>query len=315
LTTRVSCGESGTVPLPHSDQPPPELPADGRFSPRQTRALLAALGHSPRKPLGQNFLTDANIVRKSLQLAAVSPGDVVVEIGAGLGTLTAALLFAGATVFAVERDPRLARHLRNWLGAAHPGKFFLTEGDAMDFPLAELPAAGAAGADFKIVANLPYAISTPWMDAVLNGGALPSEMVVMLQREAAERFAAGAGAGKATGAISVALEAAFERAPGHEVAASCFFPPPRVSSLLLHLRRRAAPRRLRETTRRVLREVFSHRRKQLGSSLRRLPEISPVAAAWLERLPRWGVSAQSRPEEIPFAAWLALDDAFGGDGK
>ncbi|MDR1497084.1 MAG: 16S rRNA (adenine(1518)-N(6)/adenine(1519)-N(6))-dimethyltransferase RsmA [Puniceicoccales bacterium] len=287
-------------------------PITGGFSLRQTRVLLAALGHSPRKPLGQNFLVDANIVQKSLQLAEVAPGDIVVEIGPGLGTLTAALLAAGATVFAVERDPRLARYLREWLGAAYPGKFSLVEGDAVAFPLAGL---AVMGERFKVVANLPYAISTPWIDAVLENGVLPTQMVVMLQREAAERFTAGSGAGKATGAISIAIEAAFERAPGCEVSSSCFFPPPHVDSRLLHLRRRAAPRHLRVETRQILRGVFSHRRKQLGAAFRLLPEISPLALTWLSRLQEWGVSPQVRPEKIPFAAWLALDDIFNASRK
>ncbi|MDR2844654.1 MAG: 16S rRNA (adenine(1518)-N(6)/adenine(1519)-N(6))-dimethyltransferase RsmA [Puniceicoccales bacterium] len=287
-------------------------PAHGQFSLQQTRALLAALGHSPRRPLGQNFLVDANIVRKSLQLASVSSGDVVVEIGAGLGTLTGALLAAGAVVHAVECDATLARHLREWLVPLYPKTFFLTEGDAMEFPLAGLPTApmgaGNAAGDFKIVANLPYAISTPWMDAVL-AGPVPSEMVLMLQRETAERFTARPGS-KAFGGISVALDAACERAPGHKVPSGCFFPPPQVDSYLLHLRRRATPRRLHPETRRFIRALFLHRRKQLGAILKKLPDAPAVAQAWLERLGEWDASPQTRPEAVPFAAWYALDDAF-----
>jgi 16S rRNA (adenine1518-N6/adenine1519-N6)-dimethyltransferase len=296
---------------------PPAPPPNGQFSLHQTRALLATLGHSPRKPLGQNFLVDANIVRKSLDLAAIHPGDTVVEIGPGLGTLTAALLAAGATVFAVERDPALARHLRKWLLPLHPGKFFLAETDAVECPLAGLPDAFPAGSippDFKIVANLPYAISTPWMDAVLDGPALPALMVIMLQREAAERFAARpeSGGGKSVGAISVALDAAFEHAPGHKVPPSCFFPPPRVDSVLVRLFRRPVPRRLSPATRRLLRALFLHRRKQLASLLRNLPSRPPDLEVWLQRLPEWGLSPQVRPEAVPFAAWLALDDVLAG---
>ncbi|MDR1816598.1 MAG: ribosomal RNA small subunit methyltransferase A [Puniceicoccales bacterium] len=303
-------------------------PADGAFSARETRALLAALGHSPRHPLGQNFLVDGNIVAKSLRAAGVTTGDTVVEIGPGLGTLTAALLAAGANVYAVERDPVLADHLRRWLLPRHSEKFHLVEGDAVALPLAGLPAAragggtgtgGTGGGDFKVVANLPYAISTPWLDAVLASPALPSEMLVMLQRETADRFRARSdadgGDGSFVGAITVALDAAYERRSAGAVPAACFFPPPKVESALLHLRRRATPRRLAPETRRVLREIFVHRRKQLGGILRRLPAASapPVAAAlaaWTPTLERWGASARSRPGEVAFAAWLALDDAI-----
>jgi 16S rRNA (adenine1518-N6/adenine1519-N6)-dimethyltransferase len=296
--------------------------------------LLDALGHSPRRPLGQNFLVDGNIVAKSLQLASVDAGDVVVEIGPGLGTLTAALLTAGATVYTVERDATLARHLREWLTPLFPQKFFLTQGDAIDFPLAGLPeiaafrsaatlfaatvpsAAGTPPAtppatpaapsvfQFKVVANLPYAISTPWLDAVLRAPILPAEMVVMLQREAAERFCATSG--KHVGAISVALDAAFEVVPGHNVPPQCFFPPPRVDSVLLHLRRRADPRRLLPETRRILRALFLHRRKQLGSVLRTLAQ-TPALTAWFARFPEWGLTREIRPEKIPFPVWAALD--------
>jgi 16S rRNA (adenine1518-N6/adenine1519-N6)-dimethyltransferase len=303
--------------------PPPATPPEGgRFSLRQTRALLATIGCAPRKPLGQNFLVDGNIVAKSLQLASVGAGDTVVEIGPGLGTLTAALLTAGATVFTVERDATLARHLRGWLAPLFAQKFFLKEGDAVDFPLAGLEdAAGTtapairaelnAVSGFKVVANLPYAISTPWLDAVLRAPVLPVEMVVMLQREAAERFCATEG--KHVGAISIALAAAFEIAPGHKVPARCFFPPPRVDSVLLHLRRRAEPRRFLPETRRILRTLFLHRRKQLASTLRMLPQ-TPALAAWLKPFPQWGLTREVRPEKVPFALWFALDDAVAAEG-
>ena len=290
----------------------PTPPANGQFSLQQTRAILETLGPSPRKPLGQNFLVDANIVRKSLELAAIVPGDTVVEIGPGLGTLTAALLSAGANVFAIEFDPALAGHLREWLLPLYPGKFHLREADAVQHPLADLPDSMPDGipSTFKIVANLPYAISTPWFDAVLEGPALPALMVVMLQREAADRLVARPenGDGKAVGAISVALDSAFERVPGHKVAPSCFYPPPRVDSVFLRLVRRENPRRLRPATRKILRTLFLHRRKQLASLVRGLPEKLPAVDTWLQRLPEWGISVQTRPEAVPFAAWLALDD-------
>ena len=183
--------------LPGSRAHIPSMP----LSPTETRALLERLGHRPRHTLGQNFLVDGNIVRKSLELARVGPGDRVVEIGPGLGTLTAALLAAGAEVWAVERDAALHRHLAASLAPEFPGRLHLIEGDAMDLPLAGLEAG-----EFKIVANLPYAIATPWLDAVLEG-ALPQRMVLMLQREAAQRYTARPG-GKSFGAISVFLQSA-----------------------------------------------------------------------------------------------------------
>ncbi|HET7536710.1 MAG TPA: 16S rRNA (adenine(1518)-N(6)/adenine(1519)-N(6))-dimethyltransferase RsmA, partial [Candidatus Didemnitutus sp.] len=201
------------------------------LSPKDTLALLEKLGHQPKRFLGQNFLVDGNIVRKSLELAEVKPGDVVVEVGPGLGTLTSALIEAGAEVWAVEKDRSLHAHLEETLAAQHP-KLHLLEGDAVEHPLAGLPAEKAG---YKVVANLPYAISTPWMDAVL-GGPLPERMVLMLQQEAAQRYIAAPGS-KQFGAISIFVQSAFAADTGHKVAASCFFPKPDIESYLLNLAR------------------------------------------------------------------------------
>src|SRR5277367_2774464 len=100
------------------------------LTPKDTRALLAKLGHRPRHDLGQNFLVDGNIVRKSLDLAQIRPGDLVVEIGPGLGTLTAALLAEGARVWAIEKDPALHGHLSSTLGPKYPDSLHLLAGDA-----------------------------------------------------------------------------------------------------------------------------------------------------------------------------------------
>src|SRR4051812_26280348 len=139
------------------------------LSPSATRDLLAQLGHTPKRFLGQNFLVDGNIVRKSLELAEVRASDVVVEVGPGLGTLTTALLETGAEVWAVEKDRALHAHLETGLQARFPQRFYLLEGDAVEHPLAGLsfPPDSSASANFKIVANLPYAIATPWLDEVL----------------------------------------------------------------------------------------------------------------------------------------------------
>lgn len=265
-----------------------------------TRELLARLGHSPKRFLGQNYLIDGNIVRKSVELGEVAPGDAVVEVGPGLGTLTSALLAAGAEVFAVERDATMAAHLRGTLAVEHPGQLHLIEEDAVAHPIAGLPAERAA--NFKIVANLPYAISTPWMDAVL-GGPLPQRMVLMLQQEAAQRYAASPGT-KQFGAISIFIQSAFATDPGHKVPASCFYPAPDVESYLLNLARRPEPFIFAPAVKRLIRECFQQRRKQIGSLLRhKLPD---GGAAWLALLPEAGLDARARPEQIPVALWQRL---------
>lgn len=270
------------------------------LTPTATRELLAQLGHQPKRFLGQNFLVDGNIVRKSLELAGVQPGDTVVEIGPGLGTLTSALLDTGAAVWAVEKDRTLHEHLITTLLPRHPATFHLLEADAVEQPLAALPPERATS--FKIVANLPYAIATPWLDAVLSGP-LPERLVLMLQQEAAQRYVAQPGT-KSFGAISVFLQSAYAVAPGHKVEAACFFPRPDIDSYLLHLVRRPVPFVFAPDVKALIRACFQQRRKQIGGLLRdRLPDHG---ASWIARLEQAGLSARARPEEIPAELWRAL---------
>ena len=267
------------------------------LSPSATRELLAKLGHEPKQFLGQNFLVDGNIVRKSLELAVVAAGDAVVEIGPGLGTLTSALLDAGAEVWAVEKDRNLHAYLTETLAAAQP-RLHLLEGVAVEHPLAALPADRAQA--FNVVANLPYAIATPWLDAVLSGP-LPSVLVLMLQQEAAQRYAAQPGT-KSFGAISVFLQSAYALAPGHKVASGCFHPRPDVESYLLNLVRRPEPFIFSPATKRLIRACFQQRRKQIRALLRdKLPDEK--SAVWLDRLTSAGLGPQARPEQIPVALW------------
>lgn len=268
------------------------------LSPSQTRELLEQLGHRPKKQLGQNFLIDGNIVRKSLELAKVQTGDHVVEIGPGLGTLTRALLNAGAIVHAVEKDPVLGDHVESI--AAQDPNLHLIKGDALDFPLGDL---SEEVSDYKIVANLPYAISTPWMAAVLERQ-LPSVMTLMLQKEAAQRYAAQPGT-KNFGAISIFLHAAFDVLPGHDVSGSCFYPKPDVGSTLLHLLRKQAPYHFSPEGTRLIRDIFQQRRKQISSLLRKAK--SDTATVWLEALDSVAIAQNARPEQIPTTAWIELD--------
>ncbi|MFP6892543.1 MAG: rRNA adenine N-6-methyltransferase family protein, partial [Opitutales bacterium] len=141
------------------------------LTPTETRALLDKLGHRPQKKLGQNFLIDGNLVRKSLEMADLPAGSTVVEIGPGLGSLTGALLDGGHKVYAVELDPALTSHLQETFAEQiEQARLNLVEADAVQTPIGKLP---EETDDFHIVANLPYAISSPWLEAVLASGRLP----------------------------------------------------------------------------------------------------------------------------------------------
>ena len=278
------------------------MPENAPLSPTATRALLQRLDHRPRHFLGQNFLVDGNIVRKSVAMAEIRPGEAVVEVGPGLGTLTSALLGAGAQVWAVEKDPALHAFLAQELLPRFPQTLHLLLGDAVEHPLAGWPGSGGKQAAFKVVANLPYAIATPWLDAVLEGP-LPGQLVLMLQQEAAQRYTAQPGS-KTFGAISIFLQAAYAGAPGHKVAAACFFPRPDVESRLLHLVRKPAPFVFPAATKALVRACFQQRRKQIGALLR--ARAPGAGSGWRELLRADGLSEQVRPEAIPVASWQRL---------
>lgn len=273
------------------------------LSPSQTRDLLNKLGHQPQKKLGQNFLIDGNIVRKSIELAGLQNRDSVVEVGPGLGTLSEAILATGSELWAVERDASLAAHLRETIAFDSP-KFHLTEGDCLDHPLADLPQDKTDA--FKIVANLPYAVSTPWMEAVLSGP-LPQCMVLMLQKEAADRYAAEHGS-KNFGAISIFLQSAYAIRGKHLVSAACFYPAPKVDSALLWLERKPNAIRFHEKARSSVRRIFTQRRKQLGALCRK--ESEPAAQRWFVELVEQGISENVRPEAVPLEHWQALEKAI-----
>jgi len=267
---------------------------------KETRALLDRLGHFPNKKLGQNFLIDGNILRKSIAMADIQVENAIIEIGPGLGLLTRALLEAGVPVWAVERDPVLAEHLRK---ALLPGftRLHLTEGDCLQYPRASL-SDEQAKLGFKVVANLPYAVSTPWMDALLSGP-LPQRMVLMLQREAADRYCASHG-NKAFSAISIFLQSAYNVQSRHSVSASCFYPAPKVDSVLINLVLRETSTRFTKSARDSIRRIFTQRRKQLAALCKNDP--NPEVYEWFERLIASGIRPTIRPEELPVKYWQDL---------
>ena len=270
------------------------------LSPKQTRALLEQLAHLPNKKLGQNFLVDGNIVRKSIEMAELDANSCVVEVGPGLGTLTRAILDSGARVWAVERDGTLAAHIRAHVLPEQP-RLQLTEGDCLDHPRAGLPEQQAADG-YKIVANLPYAVSTPWMEAVIAGPP-PQRMVLMLQKEAADRYIAEHGS-KAFGAISIFLQSAYVAHSKHLVSAQCFHPAPKVDSTLLRLDRRKDAVHFSPAARESIRNIFTQRRKQLGALCKRDPR--PEMQQWFESLLDAGIKSTVRPEELPIEYWQRL---------
>jgi 16S rRNA (adenine1518-N6/adenine1519-N6)-dimethyltransferase len=199
--------------------------------------LLGDNGISPSRALGQNFVADPNTVRRIARLAGVGSGDRVLEVGAGLGSLTLALAETGAMVTAVERDRWLVPVLRKVLADHSAPAVAVVEGDAMKLEWDRLlvPPEG-----WVLVANLPYNVATPLVADLLDEVPAVERMLVMVQQEVAHRLVARPGE-PAYGAVSVKVAYWSEAALAGTVPSSVFVPKPKVGSALVSIRRRPAP--------------------------------------------------------------------------
>jgi 16S rRNA (adenine1518-N6/adenine1519-N6)-dimethyltransferase len=262
---------------------------------KQALELLAAHGKNPSRALGQNFVVDPNTVRRIARLAELQPGDRVVEIGPGLGSLTLALVETGAAITAVELDRFMLPILA---GQVEPLGVRVVEGDAMKLDWATV----LSGQPYALVANLPYNISVPLICDVLDGEPLIHRMLVMVQKEVGERLAASPGS-KAYGAVSVKVAYWGQAKVVGIVPPTVFLPQPKVDSALVSIVRRSAPavppeqvspQRLFE----VVRAGFGKRRKMLRGSL--------VGVVRPEAFELSGVRPEARPEELDVYEWGRL---------
>jgi 16S rRNA (adenine1518-N6/adenine1519-N6)-dimethyltransferase len=277
---------------------PPGSPAD---SPRRT---LSALGLSPRKSLGQNFLADRNVAGKIVDLARTYPPPYL-EIGPGLGALTSPLSEAGAPVVAVELDRGLAAHLRDRFNGT---SVEIVEADFLKVPEEEWRSRFPAGG--TVLGNLPYSISSPVVLRLIELRKVFPRAVLMLQREVVDRLCAGSG-GKEYGILSVYLGVLAEARKEFVVRRACFHPAPDVDSTVMSVRFVGDhPDALVAALRTVVRAAFAHRRKTLRNAP--VPFLPGGAKEWCELLSASGIDPAGRAEEVPPAAYLALARAFAG---
>jgi len=265
--------------------------------------LLLSNDLHPSRALGQNFVADGNTVRRIVRLAGVEPGSRVVEIGAGLGSLTLALVEGGAQVTAVEVDRHVLPVLR---GQVEPLGVDVVEADALTVDFDEL-LGGEPG--WSLVANLPYNVAVPLVMRVLEEAPQVSTLLVMVQREVGERLAARA-RDEAYGAVSVKVAYWATASVVGRVSSSVFIPRPRVESVLVRMDRRAgrpgsgaapadgpgSPEYDRLFA--VVKGGFAHRRKMLRRSLEHL--VSPEAFVGA------GIAPTARAEELDLAEWERL---------
>jgi 16S rRNA (adenine1518-N6/adenine1519-N6)-dimethyltransferase len=255
----------------------------------------------PKRELGQHFLADPNILGVAGRLAELSPEDVVLEVGAGLGVLTTYLAERVAHVHSVELDRSLEPALRAALGER--ANVELVFGDALTLPLAALDPPPT-----KLVANLPYQVATPLLVESLDGLPTLRRWTVMVQREVADRLFAEPGT-RAYGAVSVLVLLTCERTGFHPVARTVFRPQPNVDSALVAFRRTRSWGDEYGPLKRVIQAAFAHRRKTLANSL----ALSGVATRpQVEKaLARIGRPAGVRAEALAPEELVALAEALG----
>jgi 16S rRNA (adenine1518-N6/adenine1519-N6)-dimethyltransferase len=271
----------------------------------RVRDLLEAHGLSPSRALGQNFVADPNTVRRIAALAEVGAGDRVVEVGAGLGSLTLALAETGAEVVAIETDRHLVPVLRE---VVEPVGVRVVHGDArtLDWAATIGDEDGDEGG-WVLVANLPYNIATSLVLDLLERVPAIGRMLVMVQREVAERIAAGVG-DPAYGIPSVKAAWWADAQVVGRVPATVFVPQPRVESALVRLVRRPspAPGAERPAVFRLVDTGFGQRRKMLRRSLHGLVGPDDFATA--------GVRPEARAEELGLEEWVRLAAALRRTG-
>lgn len=264
----------------------------------EVRRLLAELGIQPRRALGQNFLVDGNILQIILREADVRRDETVLEIGPGLGMLTEALVERARHVIAIEKDSRLAGYIRQEFPAVE-----LIEGDAVETLDSGF---SVQGSGFKVVSNLPYSISTPILERLVENDLKPRRLVVTLQREVAQRLAAKP-RHKDYGALTLFTQLHYHCTVAHVVSPGCFYPSPRVDSAIVVLDRRDPRVKLKPDA--LFHEVvcagFSHRRKMLRKLLAGRAGLETAFA-------QVGIPSTARGEELSLEQWISLANALSG---
>jgi len=279
-------------------------PSDGLLGGGDVRALAAELDIRPTKRLGQNFVTDPNTVRRIVRAARLDTDDVVLEVGPGLGSLTLALLPHVAAVVAVEIDPVLAERLPQTVAdrqPAHAERLTVLQVDALR--VSELPLEPTA-----LVANLPYNVAVPVVLHLLETFPSIETVLVMVQKEVADRLAATPG-GRIYGVPSVKSRWFCDVESAGNVGTSVFWPAPRVESGLVRMTRREPPECTagREAVFAVVDAAFAQRRKTLRSALARLVG-SPGAAEDVLRAA--GVDPSLRGEQLDVVDFARVADAI-----
>ncbi len=269
-------------------------------NPKELQKFLNEHGLAAKKSASQNFLIDGNIVRKIILEAELSSNDLVIEIGPGPGALTQDLLETGCRVVAIEKDSDLAPLLKRF--DEEEKQLIIINQDFLKFPLEDfLREHLLSGKKAKVVANLPYHITTPILEKLVFLHELISDIVVMVQKEVAVRFVAEVGS-KDYSSFTLFLQFFSKTKYCFTIEPSCFSPKPSVQSAVVHLKLRAPPLKNSEPFFQMTRTAFGKRRKMMRASLKELFPSANIESS-LEKL---GLNPQIRPEELSLDQFLKL---------
>lgn len=278
------------------------------YKPSELHEFLDGLGISPKKGLSQNFLIDGNILRKIVSSANITPGDVVLEIGPGPGSLTEQLLEAGAKVIAVEKDAVLAKALERLKGEGRALEVHCE--DIMEFPIEKALAPYLLGGNkAKVIANLPYHLTTPIIAQLVPQHQLFSNLILMVQDEVARRFTAKPKT-SAYSSFTVFLNFFSKPQYAFTVSGGCFYPKPSVNSAIVNLELRSPPDVSSQADFfKLTRTAFEHRRKMLRGSLRELYAPQDIEAGLI----KIGKTPLARPEELSLEEFIQLFEILQKD--
>jgi 16S rRNA (adenine1518-N6/adenine1519-N6)-dimethyltransferase len=271
------------------------------YKPSELHDFLSSLGISPKKGMSQNFLIDGNIIRKIVTTSEIGPDDVVLEIGPGPGSLSEALLGTGATVIAVEKDRTLANALERLKTPENRFEVFCD--DILEFPIEKvLSPYLSGGKKAKVIANLPYHLTTPILVQLVAMNEIFSSLELMVQEEVARRFVGKPGTSDYS-AFTVFLSLFSNPHYAFHVSRNCFFPKPNVDSAVVILDLKPPPANVDQVAFfKMTRTAFGQRRKMLRTSLKPLYSTEQV----LEGLKAIGCGEQVRPENLSLQDFLNL---------
>ena len=294
--------------------PPPAPARSPRLDPLEVRRTLRREGLRASHSRSQNFLADPDVLQAILDLAEAGPGTRVLEIGPGLGILTGGLLEGGAEVTAIELDTGLATYLRTRFAAQlGTGQLRLIEGDALDQDLATV-----VSSPYRVVANLPYHVTSPILHRLLGGNPAPERLVLMLQAEVAERV--GAAPGRMS-YLSVFVQYHATVRIALRVPPEAFEPAPKVASAVVVLQphdRTPLPTEREPALWGLVQAGFHERRKMIRNVLGRQLRVGedgasgpPLGQARVDRaLAAAGIAGDRRPQTLSVDDWLRLLDAL-----